>query len=277
MIKYLLTLCPLVLVTVHYKFTFIASLNIRVESLDRCELFFSPLYFRGSLASSSSSSTESRSIHRRQPRFHQLQSLAMSALTALTLRPPASVPRNPDAALQTCPAAVHFLPLLTFHISTYCQSLESVESSAKASLHGSSLSGTSDSSLASSLEESLSGQEEFALAAMKALYHIVYYSSEALEMVLSHQDGDVCLNRPKNLLSVSEHLTGEVQTPLSLLRRLLQLADPAFITAAGQREALVSTSLKTLSMLAERAQENQLLRFSICVHMSVMFSSHCIV
>lgn len=189
----------------------------------------------------------------------------MSALTALTLQPPTSVPRNPDAALQTCPAAVHFLPLLTFHISTYCQSLESVESSAKASLHGSSLSGSSDSSLASSLEDSLSSQEEFALAAMKALYHIVCYSSEALEMVLSEE---ICLNRPqgsKNLLSVSEHLTAEPQTQLPLLRRLLQLADPAFITAAGQREALVSTSLKTLSMLAKRAQENQLLRFSICV------------
>lgn len=197
----------------------------------------------------------------------------MSTLTALTLQPPTIVPRNPDAALQTCPAAVHFLPLLTFHISTYCQSLESVESSAKASLHGSSLSGSSDSSLASSLEDSLSGQEEFALAAMKALYHIVFYSSEALEMVLCPQDGEICLNRPqcsKNLLSVSEHLTGEPQTQLPLLRRLLQLADPAFITAAGQREALVSTSLKTLSMLAERAQESQLLRFSICVYMIVM-------
>lgn len=204
----------------------------------------------------------------------------MSALTALTLQPSTSVSHNPDAALQTCPAAVHFLPLLTFHISTYCQSLESVESSAKASLHGSSLSGSSDSSLASSLEESLSGQEEFALAAMQALYHIVCYSCEALEMVLCHQDGEICLNRPqcsKNPLSASENLTREVQTQLPLLRRLLQLADPAFITAAGQREALVNTSLKTLSMLAKRAQENQLLRYSTCVYMSVVFFSHFIV
>ncbi|ROL55464.1 ATR-interacting protein [Anabarilius grahami] len=226
-----------------------------------------------SLATSSSSSTEFRWIHRPQARFHQLQSLAMSALTALTLQPPMSVPCNPDAALQTCPTAVHFLPLLTFHISTYCQSLESVESSAKASLHGSSLSGSSDSSMASSLEDSLSSQEEFALAAMKALYHIVCYSSEVLEMVLCHQNGEICLNRPqrsKNLLSVSDHLTGEPQTQLPLLRRLLQLADPAFITAAGQREALVSTSLKTLSMLAKRAQENQLLRLQVVMSSQVL-------
>ncbi|KAL0160675.1 hypothetical protein M9458_044400, partial [Cirrhinus mrigala] len=198
-----------------------------------------------------SSSTEFKSFHRPQARFYQLQNLATSALNALALHHPNSVPHNPDAALQpaqrSCTAAVHFLPLLTFHISTYCHS-------AKASLHGSSL-------LASSLEESLSGQEEFALAAMKALYHIVCYSSEALEVVLCHQED---VNRPqcsKNLLSASEHLNGDTQTQLPLLRRILQLADPAFITAASHREALMNISLKTLSMLAERAQDNQLLRF----------------
>ncbi len=229
--------------------------------------FLLPSFFRGSLVTSSSSSTEFRSFHCPQARFHQLQSLATSALTALALYHPDRVPHKPAAALQaaqrSCPAAVHFLPLLRFHISTYCQSLESVESSAKASLHGSSLSGSTDSSLALSLEESLSGQEEFALAAIKALYHVVRYSSEALEEVLCHQED---VNRPqgsKNLLSASEHLNGDTQTQLPLLRRILQLADPAFITAAGQREALMSASLKTLSVLAERAQDNQILRFSI--------------
>uniref|UniRef100_A0A671T0R1 ATR-interacting protein-like n=1 Tax=Sinocyclocheilus anshuiensis TaxID=1608454 RepID=A0A671T0R1_9TELE len=225
----------------------------------------------GSLATSSSSSTEFRSLHRPRARFHQLQSLATSALTALALHHSDSVPHNPDAALQTaqrsCPAATHFLPLLSFHISTYCQSLES---SMKASLHGSSLSGSSDSSLASSLEESLSGQEEFALAAMKALGHIVCYSSEALEGVLCHKED---VNRPqgsKNLLSASEHLNGDTQTQLPLLRRILQLADPAFITAAGQRQALVSASLKTLSLLAKRAQDNQLMRLQVVMSSQVL-------
>ncbi|XP_042567662.1 ATR-interacting protein isoform X1 [Cyprinus carpio] len=228
----------------------------------------------GSLTTSSSSSTEFRSFHRPQARFHQLQNLAMSALTALALHHPDSVPHNPDAALQptqrSCPAAAHFLPLLTFHISTYCQSLETVESSAKTSLHSSSLSGSSDSSLASSLEESLSGQEEFALAALKALHHIVCYSSEALEVVLCHQEDVKQPQGSKNLLSASEHLNGDTQTQLPLLKRILQLADPAFITAAGQREALVSTSLKTLSMLAERAQDNQLLRLQVVMSSQVL-------
>ncbi|KAI2650587.1 ATR-interacting protein [Labeo rohita] len=225
-------------------------------------------------SSSSSSSTEFKSFHRPQARFHKLQNLATSALNALALHHPNSVPHNPDAALQpaqrSCPAAVHFLPLLTFHISTYCQSVESVESSAKASLHGSSLSGSSDSSLASSLEESLSGQEEFALAAMKALYHIVCYSSEALEVVLCHQED---VNRPqgsKNLLSASEHLNGGAQTQLPLLRRILQLADPAFITAAGHREALVVMSSQVLSKCLTLETSYRI------VHLSVRFLSFII-
>nr|XP_055072746.1 ATR-interacting protein [Misgurnus anguillicaudatus] len=234
----------------------------------------------GSLATSSSSSAD---LHRPQSRFHQLQSLAMSGLTALATHRPMNTQRNGCSdgalhlALRTCPPAVHFLPLLTFHISTYCQTLESVESSGKASLHGSSLSGSSDSSLTSSLEESLSGQEDLALAAMKALYHVVSYSCEALETVLCHQDAEtperIDVDRPqcsKSLLSTSEHLNGEVQTQIPLLKRLLQLADPAFITAAGQREAVMSSSLKTLCVLAERAQENQVQRLKVVLSSQVL-------
>ncbi|XP_051977764.1 ATR-interacting protein-like isoform X2 [Xyrauchen texanus] len=226
-----------------------------------------------SLANSSSASSEFRVFHRPQARFHELQNLAMSALTAIALRHTTIVSRNGNTATlqQSCPAAVHFLPLLTYHISTYCQSLESVESSGKTSLHGSSLSSSSESSLASSIEESLGSQEEFALAAMKALYHLVCYSSEALEMMLCHPDGEIPersdVNRPhcsKNFLDTADHLNGESphrsHSQLPLLRRLLQLADPGFLTSAVQREAVVSTSLRTLCMLAEKAQENQLLR-----------------
>ncbi|KAI7791201.1 ATR-interacting protein [Triplophysa rosa] len=222
-----------------------------------------------SLATSSLSSGDLRAFHRPQTLFHQLQSLAMSALTALAVRPPTNHAALPSAR-QTCPPAVHFLPLLTFHITTYCQTLESVESSGKTSLHGSSLSSSSDSSLASSLEESLSGQEELTLAAMNALYHVVCCSCEALEMVLCHLDGETQerndVDRPqgsKSLFSMSEHPSGEVQSQMPLLKRLLQLADPGFITAAGQREAVLSSSLRILCALAERAEDNQFMRLKV--------------
>ncbi|XP_056614846.1 ATR-interacting protein isoform X2 [Triplophysa dalaica] len=223
----------------------------------------------GSLATSSSSSGDLRVLHRPQTLFHQLQSLAMSALTALAVRPPTNHVALPSAR-QTCRPAVHFLPLLTFHITTYCQTLESIESSGKTSLHGSSLSSSSDSSLASSLEESLSGQEELTLAAMNALYHVVCCSCEALEMVLCHLDGETQeqndVDRPqasKSILSTSEHQSVEVQTQMPLLKRLLQLADPGFITAAGQKEAVLISSLRILCALAERAEDNQLMRLKV--------------
>lgn len=223
----------------------------------------------GSLATSRSSSGDLRAFHLPQSRFHQLQSLATSALTALAIRRPSN-PTTFQSARQTCPPAVHFLPLLTFHITTYCQTLESVESSGKTSLHSSSLSSSSDSSLASSLEESLGGQEELALAAMSALYHVVCYSCEALEMVLCHLDGETQerpdVDRPqcsKSILSTSEHQSGEVQSQMPLLKRLMQLADPGFITAASQREAVLSSSLRILCALAERAQDNQLMRLKV--------------
>ncbi|KAA0712005.1 ATR-interacting protein ATM and [Triplophysa tibetana] len=180
----------------------------------------------------------------------------MSALTALAVRPPTNHVALPSAR-KSCPPAVHFLPLLTFHINTYCQTLESIESSGKTSLHGSSLSGSSDASLASSLEESLSGQEELTLAAMNALYHVVCCSCEALEMVLCQLDGETQeqndVDRPqgsKSILSTSEHQSVEVQTQMPLMKRLLQLADPGFITAAGQREAVIRMLTKLFTQNA---------------------------
>ncbi|XP_043078532.1 ATR-interacting protein isoform X2 [Puntigrus tetrazona] len=226
----------------------------------------------GSLVTSSSSCTEFRWFHRPQARFHQLQSLASSALNALALHHPDSAPHAPASSLRaaqrSCPAAVRLLPLLSFHIGSYCQSLES---SAKASLHGGgSLSGASDSGLASSVEGSLSGPEELALAALGALGHVVRSSSEALEEVLCPPEDVNRSQASKHLLGASEHLNGDAPTQLPLLRRILQLADPAFSTAAGQREALVSTSLKTLGLLAERARDNQLLRLQVVMSSQVL-------
>lgn len=104
---------------------------------------------------------------------------------------------------------------------------------------------------------------------MNALYHVVCCSCEALEMVLCHLDGETQeqndVDRPqgsKSLLGTSEHQSVEVQTQMPLLKRLLQLADPGFITAAGQREAVLISSLRILCALAERAGDNQLMRFS---------------
>lgn len=130
--------------------------------------------------------------------------------------------------------------------------------------------GASDSSAASTVEESLGAQEEFFLAAMKALYHIVCESSEAVNSVLAGQEGKDSVKPGENLLhqpqskghkSTSENACDEPQSHSPLLKKLFQLVDLKFVTNACQREAVVNCSLRTLYALAERAEESRVWRY----------------
>ncbi|TRZ01602.1 hypothetical protein DNTS_022961 [Danionella cerebrum] len=207
----------------------------------------------GSLLTTSSSA-EFLSSSCPPSRIYQLQSLALSALTSLSLH-------YPESPARSCPPAVHFLPLLSFHIHTFCHSLESIESSAKAPLHSGSLSGASDGSLASSLEETLSTQEALTLAALKALYHILNCSNEALETILNHVEAS-----QSHLPSTS----ADAQPQPPLLKRLLQLADPEFSAAGGHKEVLVSSSLMVLNVLASRAEEKHIHRLQLVLSSQVL-------
>ncbi|XP_038839856.1 ATR-interacting protein [Salvelinus namaycush] len=273
----------------------------------------------GSSVGSSSSSTEPRLVphhnnnkpHSQQPRFKHYQNLALSGINMMALPshhtalPPEDLPNpNPShsaLALKnttwSCPGAVHLLPLLDYHIGLFCQSLEAIAldgsgtGSGKRTLRGSSLSGSSDGSLASSVEDSLGSQEEFALAALKALHHTVAQSSEVVNTLLAltsgaegsppqgnTRHGPILASGLAPLLpdtSIQPGTSRTSETPVDgtregaglhpLLRKLLQLSDPSFSTSAVQREALVPSSLRTLNMLLERAQERQLSRFQCVV------------
>lgn len=113
-------------------------------------------------------------------------------------------------------------------------------------------------------------QEEFALAAIKALYHIVSESSEAVNSVLDGHGGKDLEKPSENQLhqlqstgysSTVENTGGELQSHSPLLKKLFQLVDLKFVNNASQREAVVNCSLKTLCTLAERAEESQLWRY----------------
>uniref|UniRef100_A0A8B9JEK1 ATR interacting protein n=1 Tax=Astyanax mexicanus TaxID=7994 RepID=A0A8B9JEK1_ASTMX len=199
-----------------------------------------------SSAGSSTSSTDPRFLHRPQAHFYQFQSLAMSGLSVLAQRLPLHPVTSSQLPLRICPAAVHLLPLLNYHISIFCQTLDSIERSGKSPLRGRCLSGSSDSSLASTVEESLGAQEEFALAALKALYHTV---SESREAALT--------------LTSEPHISTALQAQHPLLQRLIQLLDQKFVSNAGQKEAVVNCSLRILGVLAERVEENQLWRLKV--------------
>ncbi|XP_072521921.1 ATR-interacting protein [Salminus brasiliensis] len=227
-----------------------------------------------SSAGSSTSSTDPRFLHRPQAHFYQFQSLAMSGLSVLADRLPIHPGTCTRLPPRTCPAAVHLLPLLNYHIAIFCQTLDSIDRSGKSPLRGRSLSGSSDSSLPSTIEESLGAREEFALAALKALYHTLSESREAVLTVLSGQESE-CPNKPSEdgLASEPRPSTGfenavrkaneALQAQHPLLQRLLQLVDEKFVSNAGQKEAVVNSSLRILCVLAERAEENQLWRLKV--------------
>lgn len=131
--------------------------------------------------------------------------------------------------------------------------------------------GSSDSSSASTVEESLGAQEEFALAAMKALYHIMCESCEAVNSVLGGQDGknsektsqnQFCQAQSAAPSSTVEKACDELQSHSPLLKKLFQLVDLKLVSNASQREAVVNSSLGILCALAERAEENQLWRYT---------------
>ncbi|KAG9260349.1 ATR-interacting protein [Astyanax mexicanus] len=227
-----------------------------------------------SSAGSSTSSTDPRFLHRPQAHFYQFQSLAMSGLSVLAQRLPLHPVTSSQLPLRICPAAVHLLPLLNYHISIFCQTLDSIERSGKSPLRGRCLSGSSDSSLASTVEESLGAQEEFALAALKALYHTVSESREAALTLLSGPETD-CPSKPsENRLTSEPHISTAAENTVKkvnealqaqhpLLQRLIQLLDQKFVSNAGQKEAVVNCSLRILGVLAERVEENQLWRLKV--------------
>ncbi|XP_030634118.1 ATR-interacting protein [Chanos chanos] len=233
----------------------------------------------GSSSVSSNSVTDSTMLHRSQGDLSQLQCLAMSGLTTLAFSHTSHIPQSPDSVTQTtlrsCPGAVHLLPLLCHHIGLYCQTLESIDSSGKSPLQGSSLSGSSEGTHGSTVEESLGSQEEFALAAVKAVYHIVSRSTEAVRTILScrpqenavqpggtaqHANQPECSRAPE----ASDRISEGLQTQHPLLKKLLQLADPTFVCSANQMECVVNSSLRALCMLADKAEEEELWRFK-CV------------
>ncbi|KAI5607588.1 ATR-interacting protein isoform X1 [Silurus asotus] len=219
-----------------------------------------------SSVSSSTSSTDTRVLHQPRVYFHQYQSQAMSGLARLTHCPSTQLFRR------SCPSAVHLLPLLHYHISLYCQTLETIDRSGKSPLQAAALSGGSDSSSATTVEESLGAQEEFALAAMKALYHIVCESGEAVNSVLSDQGGkdskkssEHRCSQPQSAghSSTADKACDELQSHSLLLQKLFQLVDLKFVSNACHREAVVNCSLRILCALAERAEECQLWRFQV--------------
>nr|XP_015203758.1 PREDICTED: ATR-interacting protein [Lepisosteus oculatus] len=239
-------------------------------------LFQHKFFSSASSPESCDPSAETKAIRRPHNSFSKAQSLAISGLHMLALD------HNSDGVWQLDTdrrnsGAGHLLPLLDYHIGMFCQALKNVEKSGKSPRSGSSPKG----SMSSGTEESLVNLEDFALAALKALYHLVSQSREVVQTLLSQQnkmwtkESDLEANKSKPAAFVQDEnnpgtskvdeaaprVIDAVEEPHPLFSRLLLLADPVFTKAACQRETVLISSLTTLNMLAERAPESLLTRF----------------
>ena len=200
-----------------------------------------------------------------QSGFSQAQSLAVSGLSMLALRQHGPEDEHGQAWSRGCPGAVHLLPLLEYHVGLFCQVLEAADGPGRSPLRAGSVSGSSsEGSVASCLEESLGVLEEFALAALRALYHLLSHSTQAVHTLLSHHPPGLpklerALSRP-GCSQAPETAPQGAPSQHPLFRRLLQLADPAFSSPACQREKVLLASLTALNVLAERAGDQLLCR-----------------
>ncbi|XP_033879516.3 ATR-interacting protein [Acipenser ruthenus] len=239
----------------------------------------------GSSLSSSGWSTESKTSHRTHKGFSQAQSLAISGLNMLALDqylPDSGEESLQPGTLRSHSSAVHLLPIVEYHIGMYCWGLQAKEISGKSPLRSCQPSpSSSEGSLGSSAEESLSSLQEFAVTALTVLYHLVSQSKEVVHALLSHQpkeevqESDAGVGKltaacpsddkpgPARLHETSNEPVETVDLLHPLLKKLLQLADPAFTNTPRHRDTVLIHSWKTLNMLAESAPEEQLLRFQV--------------
>ncbi|KAL2091522.1 hypothetical protein ACEWY4_013785 [Coilia grayii] len=261
----------------------------------------------GSSTASTSSSADASSPPRPSAQFSQLQSLAMGGLSSLASGHHHTHPKfnpeghqthsrfNPEGHVpspRSSPGAVHLLPLLEHHIGLFCQTLGVVDSSAKSPLRSMSLSGSSVSTMTSNPEDTLAFQEDIALASLKAVHLIVSHSDEAVQTLLSQPVQEVTLDTE---VTMKEAIAGpsspqpgpskqSVVTEIDrqdhrlaqhpLFKWLVQLADPTYSCSATRKEVVVTCSLGALTLLAERADDEQLKRFD-CVMASPMLG-HCL-
>ncbi|XP_053157872.1 ATR-interacting protein isoform X2 [Hemicordylus capensis] len=178
------------------------------------------------------------------------------------------------------PGAVHFLPLLEHHISSYYQALQLMMKIGNASSgNQSACSSRTSSNATSSADDLLSTLEEFALASLGILYYLVFYSWDVVYTLLSlpvkpHCDlGDTeLLEKDKAVVCDKQYranqqepnpeldVSNDDQNQHPLFKKLLQLL--TLCTATGcQRQNIMNQCLRVLVKLAEKPSVDLLISF----------------
>ncbi|XP_041047873.1 ATR-interacting protein isoform X1 [Carcharodon carcharias] len=178
------------------------------------------------------------------------------------------------------PGAVHLLPLIEYYLGIYCQALQTEKAGRSPSGSRNCCPSSSGESTASNVDDCFNNLEDFALAALSVLYHLISYSQKVRKSLLaptsnrSIEDGTVFTRQLRNKNETLTRHENEVEAEPSelqkehvklqelvvleqpqhhLFNKLLQLSDPMVISISHRRENLQNQSLKVLGKVAESA------------------------
>ncbi|KAM8931020.1 ATR-interacting protein [Pelodytes ibericus] len=164
------------------------------------------------------------------------------------------------------PGAVHLLPLVDYHITTYCQALQAFENSeaGPSEAQSKSSSGVQQSATLSA-EDTLLSLVEPTLASLEILYHLVFYSLEVVRTLLQVTAGreeaidpSAATAQDSRILCLTE-VDGIEEGPHPLFKKLtLPLCSTA---KTYQRDIVRNKILSVFVKLAENAPSDLLSRF----------------
>uniref|UniRef100_UPI00398EA906 ATR-interacting protein isoform X2 n=1 Tax=Pristiophorus japonicus TaxID=55135 RepID=UPI00398EA906 len=248
--------------------------------------------------------------------LNELQQLAMCGINMLIFDQESSEKYldTTDVSLRLrgqndLPGAVHLLPLIEYYLGIYCQALQTEKAGRSSSGSRKCCSSSSGEFTASNVDDFFSNLEDFALAALGVLYHLVSHSQRVGNSLLVHtsrQSTEGSLVSTAQIHNTSatptrheneeeagpsklqeEHvklqeLVGLGQPP-HLFIKLLQLSDPVVLSVSHRRENLQNQSLRILGKVAESTTAELLHRFDQLLSSQVLLrclspdSSCCIV
>ncbi|XP_067907999.1 ATR-interacting protein isoform X2 [Heterodontus francisci] len=195
------------------------------------------------------------------------------------------------------PGAVHLLPLTEYYLGTYYQALQTEKAGRSPSGSRNCCPSSSGELTASNTDDSFNNLEDFALAALGVLYHLVSHSQKVVKSLLvptsgQNFEGDtVCATQlHKHNASPTrqgneaeeepskhqeEHVKLQEFVDLEkpqhhLFNKLLQLSDPVVISVSHRRESLQNQSLRVLGKVAESATAELLYRFHQLLNSQVL-------
>ncbi|XP_072328751.1 ATR-interacting protein [Scyliorhinus torazame] len=248
-----------------------------------------------SIGSSSTGKTSEAGTKRTLSSLSDLQHLAMCGINMLILDQESSEKeldtRKVPLQLRSqndLPGAVHLLPLIEYYLAIYCQALHTEKAGRSPSGSRNCCPSSSGEPAASNVDDCFNNLEDFALAALGVLYHLVSHSHTVGKFLLaptsshSSEDGTVLTKQLHNKNAAlirhgneeeagpseldkghiqQQELVDKEQPQHHLFNKLLQLSDPVVISVSHQRENLQNQSLRVLGKVAESATTELLCRF----------------